>query len=258
MFCNKRPLPIGKKFNKLEILHEVPTTEKCRRYVRCRCECGSEKTVRYDGIKSGRVKSCGCLLSHKNENHISAISVSRKKTEIRKAEEYIGRKFNKLTIISIDHSKSKSRWFNVRCDCGNTLSVSLTRMKLGHTKSCGCARRWFKEIEFVSEIDGERLSISGSKQEYYRILGTKEKEPLHIHEAKKMFRMSVKEWPSAGCVHHLDGDKRNNSPSNLYVFPNNRDHHLYHADISRAMYQFMHKNHELDKFFEENPTLKLI
>jgi hypothetical protein len=30
-------------------------------YARCRCNCGTEKIVRLDGVKSGRVVSCGCF-----------------------------------------------------------------------------------------------------------------------------------------------------------------------------------------------------
>ena len=34
----------------------------CRpRYVSVSCSCGTTKTVRYDHLKSGRTKSCGCL-----------------------------------------------------------------------------------------------------------------------------------------------------------------------------------------------------
>lgn len=34
-------------------------------------------------------------------------------------------------------------------------------------------------------------------------------------------------------VHHIDGDKSNNSPENLMVFPSQREHALWHAQHQR-------------------------
>lgn len=72
----KKPLPLGLVVNKLTILDEVLSTEKGRRYVYCRCECGSQKVIRYDQLKSGKVKSCGCLLSSKSKSQIEKMIVT--------------------------------------------------------------------------------------------------------------------------------------------------------------------------------------
>ena len=32
-------------------------------------------------------------------------------------------------------------------------------------------------------------------------------------------------------VHHIDGDKRNNNPNNIYVFPSQSEHAAYHAKL---------------------------
>ena len=53
---------IGKKYNKLTVIKvdDERSNEK-RKYYLCQCECGNMKSVRSDCLKSGQVKSCGCL-----------------------------------------------------------------------------------------------------------------------------------------------------------------------------------------------------
>lgn len=56
-------------------------------------------------------------------------------------EDYIGSKYGKLTIVSYDTKKGNSHYVNCKCDCGNTKSIRLLRLKSGETKSCGCIRK---------------------------------------------------------------------------------------------------------------------
>ncbi len=54
----------GRKFNRLTIINELekhiqPSGKKARRFL-CKCECGKEKEVLLQHIKSGKIKSCGC------------------------------------------------------------------------------------------------------------------------------------------------------------------------------------------------------
>lgn len=54
----------------------------------------------------------------------------------------IGKKFNRLTIISQGPPATKGdrRW-NCLCDCGNSIHVRVVDLRRGNTKSCGCLRR---------------------------------------------------------------------------------------------------------------------
>ena len=54
--------PIGQHFGKLMVLQEGPLTGKRnRRTMLCRCDCGTEKVITLEKLRSGRSKSCGCL-----------------------------------------------------------------------------------------------------------------------------------------------------------------------------------------------------
>lgn len=60
----------GKKFGKLTPIKPLQRfTEKGRslRYWECKCECGKRKSVCVDHLRSGKIRSCGCL-------HIKAAS----------------------------------------------------------------------------------------------------------------------------------------------------------------------------------------
>jgi hypothetical protein len=54
----------GKRFGKLTALHCVGTHAKPSGAIAmwsCRCDCGALTVTRGDGLRSGHVKSCGCL-----------------------------------------------------------------------------------------------------------------------------------------------------------------------------------------------------
>ena len=55
---------VGLKYNRLTIIDEEPTIKygnSTFRIMLCRCECGEEKVIMFQHLKSGRTKSCGCL-----------------------------------------------------------------------------------------------------------------------------------------------------------------------------------------------------
>lgn len=50
----------GRKFNRLYVIGLGISKEKHRLYWLCQCDCGVQKVIRGDGLKSGKVISCGC------------------------------------------------------------------------------------------------------------------------------------------------------------------------------------------------------
>lgn len=56
---------VGKQFGKLTVVEDLGYYQKKgtlskRHYVKCRCECGKEKIIRLDSLKSDEIISCGC------------------------------------------------------------------------------------------------------------------------------------------------------------------------------------------------------
>jgi hypothetical protein len=88
----------------------------------CRCQCGRRRRVSANDLRTGAVKSCGCLKR----------DVIRERHPPR-----VGRVFGRLTVISVD---PKTGLAKTRCTCGGKHTALWKNMEAGRTKSCGCLR----------------------------------------------------------------------------------------------------------------------
>jgi hypothetical protein len=106
----------------------------------CKCDCGATILVRSATLMYGTSRSCGCQVAA---------------TSKRKAVDIIGQRFGRLTVVSRAGStnEGKACW-NCRCECGQTITAQGKDLRTGHTKSCGCWRRY---------ITGEYARIHGMK-----------------------------------------------------------------------------------------------
>ena len=52
---------IGKTFNRLTVLEELPRGTNYRRRYKCECSCGNMVHAYMTDVRSGHTKSCGCL-----------------------------------------------------------------------------------------------------------------------------------------------------------------------------------------------------
>ncbi len=59
----------GKRFNKLVVLYRDENGKGDKSRWRCICDCGTETTVSGTNLKTGAVKSCGCLRHMKHDTH---------------------------------------------------------------------------------------------------------------------------------------------------------------------------------------------
>lgn len=112
----------AQKFGKLTVIGLNPEKDKSK-YAKwdCVCDCGSETISVISGkLKSGNVKSCGCL---RVDNKVDLTN----------------KKFNRWSALRYVKSDKRNNalWLCV-CDCGNEKLVSATRLMQGRSKSCGC------------------------------------------------------------------------------------------------------------------------
>ena len=86
---------------------------------RCRCKCGKEKIVPYQGLVSGHTRSCGCW-----RNPVQ-----------------VGYVYSRLTIVKrlTPNSRQQSRWLCL-CECGNKVIATTGRLISKNVRSCGCLR----------------------------------------------------------------------------------------------------------------------
>jgi hypothetical protein len=83
----------------------------------CICECGIEKCITSNSLRTGNSTSCGC-------NHTPDLT---------------DKIFGKLKVLNINISDDKNRrYWNCKCKCGNIIIVSTYKLRQKIIKSCGC------------------------------------------------------------------------------------------------------------------------
>jgi hypothetical protein len=138
----------GQKFGRLTAIR--PGGKKGGRTAwLCRCECGNECTVSSSNLKSGAVKSCGCL-KEEYEHRYKDIS---------------GMRFGRLTAIEPTGKRDYkgSILWKCRCDCGNYTEASQDGLVQGNYVSCGCRKK-----EIMDQIGSTLTFTEGTCVEWLK------------------------------------------------------------------------------------------
>lgn len=130
----------GQRFHKLVVLNERENRNG-KTYLKCLCDCGNETWVSNGNLTSGEVKSCGCLNS---------------KTIRKYGENFIGMKFNHLTVIEKGECGTHGLLWKCRCDCGNECFATAYQLENGQKQSCNClpSESWKDKREQNEDLTG--------------------------------------------------------------------------------------------------------
>ena len=118
--------PTGRRFGRLLVVGSAAPDNSGQVRWRCRCDCGNETTVRWNNLRSGNTKSCGCL--RKEMLHQP------------RYKDLTGQRFGRLTVVELSSLDRGRPTWKCRCDCGKTSVAFGDNLKLGKTSSCGCIR----------------------------------------------------------------------------------------------------------------------
>lgn len=67
---------------------------------------------------------------------------ARRRCGVGKLIDLTGQRFGRLTVIErTENDKSRHICWRCRCDCGKAVVVSNSKLRSGHTQSCGCLNR---------------------------------------------------------------------------------------------------------------------
>jgi 5-methylcytosine-specific restriction endonuclease McrA len=120
--CWRKSDLTGRRFGMWMVVGSAPN-DKGKVCWRCKCDCGTERVVRAETLKSTS-RDCGC--------------VERQQRDIR------GKKFGRWTILSFSHissDKRHRRFWKCRCDCGVEKTIVEDSLKNGISQSCGCLQK---------------------------------------------------------------------------------------------------------------------
>jgi hypothetical protein len=114
----------GRRFERLTVLSIHPDRNSSNkvRWI-CLCDCGKYTVVNSGSLTSGNTTSCGCV-----------------KDGSQRIINLTGKKFGRLTVVSIDTERTSSgqlKWV-CKCECGNAVSICGQSLRESATLSCGC------------------------------------------------------------------------------------------------------------------------
>ena len=132
----------GQKFGRLTALEirKLRIKDRWRVHWLCQCDCGEQRVVKKERLKSGAIVSCGCA-------------------KYDKWHDLTGLRYGRLTVKKyLGRAKYRMKLWLCECDCGNTVEVRGQNLNSGHTHSCGCIRGQSKLIDITGEVFG-RLTV---------------------------------------------------------------------------------------------------
>lgn len=103
---------------------------------KCRCSCGTERSVSDYNLRRRVTQSCGCYMREVNAAKSSKAGA-----------DWAGKRFGKLVIVKKSQSRSiKGFLWEAKCDCGNIKLIRPDILARGAVKSCGCTRKSYWQL----------------------------------------------------------------------------------------------------------------
>ncbi len=160
----------GKLFGRLVVLKEDLIRNTHGKILwQCHCICGNTKTIRGEDLKSGAIKSCGCL--------------QKQRTSEDARIDLTGLLFGRWQVLEYAYTKNRKTYWKCLCDCGNTQFVYSANLRGKKSKSCGCLHK-----EIAAETNRGRTDMAGEDNPNYRHGLTGTKEYYNAKNAKRRAR----------------------------------------------------------------------
>ena len=220
----KNPM-IGKKFNMLTVIERAENQGEGKlekRYWKCKCECGNTTIVTTGSLKTGHIKSCGC---------------------IGKIGNITGQKFNWLTAVrqtSTSKSNSSSgkiskqsgiEW-EFECVCGKKIIRVASLVMGGSPQSCGC-----KNHQTGTDNPNWKGGVVHCNTHGY-VKVRKPEHPFANGGYVPQHRLVMEEHlgrylTSEETVHHKNGMRDDNRLENLELWTGNHPYGVRQKDLKQ-------------------------
>lgn len=148
---------VGQHFGRLTVLERFKDTENKYQshnaHWNCQCDCGEKTIVSSYDLRTGKVKSCGCL---------RAEQLSK-----RRSIDLTGQQFGKLTVLELLYSTKTGNIWKCKCECGN-YTEGRAQDLINHNKnSCGCIK---SKGEMVIQSYLQQLEIPYKREFFFQDL----------------------------------------------------------------------------------------
>lgn len=189
----------GQKFNYLTVICVDDVRSKLSKrheiFYKSLCDCGNYSVVSSQNLKTGHIKSCGCmskLIGHRKLNDLT------------------GNKFGLLTVVKRAENQNTRTMWECLCECGNITTVNAYHLLKGYVKSCGCIKSFGERdintylvkhnIKYISQkkfdgligVKGRNLSYDFFLPDYSLLIecqGEQHYHPVNMYGGKEQFKI---------------------------------------------------------------------
>ena len=145
----------GERYGTFTVIRPVSRAKDGHLNWLIRCDCGFEKTVQSNNIIV-QTKHCPSCDSYMD------------RWSVQLENKYVGKHYNMVTIKKFAFLKNGHRYYECKCDCGNTFYSMIHLVRDGQRISCGCFRR--SREGYVPKIKGKyATSVKKKTVPLYRI-----------------------------------------------------------------------------------------
>ena len=83
----------------------------------------------------------------------------------------VGTKFVRLTVVNkeIIFTKKGEYKYPCQCSCGNFCYVASSKLRTGHTKSCGCLRKDMRRLVHLDNLKSQNKTLTKIQQKLYKV-----------------------------------------------------------------------------------------
>lgn len=150
----------GKVFNEWTVLYrDINREQEMKKdkgysvvHWKCKCSCGTIKSIPGSNLTRGKTKSCGCVRPTP-PNFV----------------DLTGQKFGRLTVFEREETRKGIVYWKCYCDCGEKVTVQSGKLVGRHTKSCGCLQKERATETHFKDLTGKvfgKLYVLGRNLEY--------------------------------------------------------------------------------------------
>ena len=173
----------GQRFGRLVV---IGRSEEKRSYWNCRCDCGNEKDVRSDHLKSGSISSCGCYNSELSRNRMRDIDKKQWQDEEfrQKQRNGIKEKWKDEEYRQMQSNKMKQQWENkeYRQMQSNKVREQWENEEFRQMMSNKMKQRW-KDEEY-RQMQSNKAKKQWKDEEFRQMQSNKTKEQWKDEEMK--------------------------------------------------------------------------
>ncbi len=146
----------GQQFGRLTVVAPAGKDRFNKNLWQCKCVCGGIALPSTHALICGNTQSCGC---YRREQASKACRI-----------DITGERFGFLVAVKPIRNDGQSYRWACTCDCGNSTETTISSLRSGNTKSCGCLgsgvgnfRHGFA-VDYHSNLRPEYRAYENAKQ----------------------------------------------------------------------------------------------